>query len=164
MPRPFQSPRDWTFADINRGIAKIQRRIADLQALLDNNIRHDDQTVKNLELEIRATIEDVFGKESREYDEFSSVRLRSQIISEGFYESANAAEIRKRNEFTRLVHDYVLKLQRLVKRLDEKKDDFRKCPKCSCTYQNLDYCLDDGTCLVALSYDPDSPTLLRPNV
>lgn len=164
VSRGFKAPQEWTLPEINRGVAKIQRRISELQGLLDNNVRYDDQRASNLELEIPATIEDVFGTSSRESNECSRIRLRSRILSEGTHESAGAASVRQQSEFVRRVNDTIVKLQGIIKRLDEKREDFRKRPKCNQIYQNLDYCLADGTFLVALSYDPDAPTLRQSNI
>jgi len=155
----IQSSQGWTLEEINRGIAKLKRRIGELQVLLDTQVKYEDPLVRNAELEIPTTIEDVFGEESREYEEYSYVRLRSEILSKSAHETAPAAEQRNQSEFIHRVHEIMVRLQGLVKRLEEKKEDFKKCPKCHRTYPNFDYCLEDGTFLVSLSYDPDSPTL-----
>lgn len=155
----IQSSQGRTLEEINRDIAKIKHRIGELQVLLDTQVRYDNPMVRNAESEIPTTLRDVFGRESSEYKECSYVRLRSGIISKGDFESELSAEHRKQNEFTRNVHASMVKLQGFVKRLEEEKEDFKKCPRCHRTYPNLDYCLEDGTFLVGLSYDPDSPTL-----
>ncbi len=61
MPGSFESSQEWTLEEINRGIAKLHRRMQELQESLDNKIKYDDPTVTNLELAIPATIEDVFA-------------------------------------------------------------------------------------------------------
>ena len=95
MSGRLESSQERTLEEINRGIAKLHRRMQELQESLDNKIKYDDPTVTNLELAIPATIEDVFGKGSTEHKEFSYVRLRSEIISVGAHESEIAAENRK---------------------------------------------------------------------
>ena len=72
-------------------------------------------------------------------------------------------KIENKNEITKRVHEYTVKLQGLVKRLEEKKEDFKKCPKCNRSYSRLNYCIEDGALLVGLSYDSECPTLNLPS-
>lgn len=67
-PPDYVSKR-FTVIEIERGIAKLRRRIDEVQALKEKRVRYDDQAVRNAEFNIRETIREVFGDASAEYDE-----------------------------------------------------------------------------------------------
>jgi hypothetical protein len=154
-------PKDWTLAAITRGIQKLQLRIRDLDELAGANVSYKDPRVDPLESEIAATIEDVFGTGSRENRENSYVRIyhSGPTRRAAFNEPRQLIEQRSQEYFSMGVDEVREKLRGLIKRLEEKMDDFRRCPKCNWTFRNEDYCTQDGSPLVALSYNPDAPTL-----
>jgi hypothetical protein len=150
--------KEWTLAGITRGIEKLQLRLSEVEALASDKVSRKDPRVPVLESEIAATIEDVFGTGSRENKEHSYVRISHQGVS--FRNESEYESDQRFSEYFRIgIAEKVEMLRGLIKRLDEKKLDFRRCPKCNWTFRDLDYCTQDGTPLVALSYDPDAPTL-----
>ena len=154
-------PKEWTLAEVERGITKLRRRMSDVESLGSESIAHDDPRVGPLESEIVATIEDVFGTESREHREhrYVSISYSGPTQRAAFNESAYVIQQRSQAYFQEGVKETLQMLQGLIRRLEEIKEDFRKCPKCNFTYRNLDYCTQDGTPLVSLSFDPEATTL-----
>ncbi|MFQ5745406.1 MAG: TIGR02391 family protein [Acidobacteriota bacterium] len=65
-PAPIEI-KQFTPEEIERGIAKLKRRIDEVKALDPRQVRHDDQRVRNAEQNISTTILDVFGPNSPEY-------------------------------------------------------------------------------------------------
>lgn len=55
--------------EIDTGITKLRRRIQDLEQLASQEIRYDDQRIRNVESNIQSTIREVFGSNSPEFDE-----------------------------------------------------------------------------------------------
>jgi len=47
--------------DIERGVAKLRRRVEEVRALAAMSVAFNDQRVTNVEANIRSTILDVFG-------------------------------------------------------------------------------------------------------
>jgi len=134
-------PIDWTLAGINRGIEKLKLRFDEVDQLEHNQVRYDNPKKAALESEIAATIEDVFGTGSRENREHSYVRISYSGPTQraAFNESQHVIEQRSQAYFLRGIAETREMLAGLIKRLEEKRLDFRRCPKCNFTYRNLDY-------------------------
>lgn len=66
-PKSYVS-KQFTLDDIGRGIEKLNRRIAEVQALQESGVRYDDQAIDNAALNIQEAIREVFGEDSAEYD------------------------------------------------------------------------------------------------
>lgn len=69
--RPSEPPpleiREFTPEEIQRGVAKLKRRIEEAKALAADKVRFNDQRIRNVEHAIRDTILEVFGGNSPEY-------------------------------------------------------------------------------------------------
>jgi hypothetical protein len=154
-------PKEWTLTAITRGIEKLQRRLDELNQLETDQVQFDDPKKEALESEIAATIENVFGTGSREHreHEYVSISPSGPVRIARFNEPRYITEQRNQSNFLKGIAETREMLAGLLRRLEEKKLDFRRCPKCNATYRDLDYCTQDGTPLVDLSYDPDAPTL-----
>jgi len=65
-PPPIEI-KQFTVEEIERGIAKLRRRIDEVRTLQTDRVRYSDQRRNNAEENIRATILEVFGPNSPEY-------------------------------------------------------------------------------------------------
>jgi len=154
-------PKNWTLAEIDRGITKLRRRISDIESLAAEAITESDPRVDPLESEIAANIEDIFGTASREHREndYFSLGYTGVMQMARFNEPAYISEQRDRAYFKEGINQAVERLNGLIRRLHEIREDFRKCPKCNIAWRLMDYCQSCGTALVALSWDAEAPTL-----
>src|SRR4051812_39327233 len=71
-PDPNSSAKSWTEAEIDRGIAKLQKRVDELQALQIQSVSTAQEEVALSNT--RETIADVFGERSREAREHGNQR------------------------------------------------------------------------------------------
>src|SRR5262249_3124444 len=67
-PAPLQV-REFTLEEIDRGIARLQRRLEEVKALDPKAIQYDNQRIRNAEQNIRSDILEIFGPHSPEYNE-----------------------------------------------------------------------------------------------
>lgn len=158
---PPPPPKDWTLAAVDRGIAKLKRRMAEVEALGAEDITNSDPRVTPLESEIRANVEDIFGAGSLQQTENRHFSLSSTSAYQraGFHTPDHVIERQQRARFKEGAQQAHGRLAGLVKQLEEIREDFSKCPKCTLTFRLQDYCLHDGTALVHLEWDPEAPTL-----
>lgn len=73
--------------------------------------------------------------------------------------SAQERDYRKQREFLTGIPAMSEKLEGLIRRLQE----IKRCPKCSFASEDMNFCLEHGTTLVNVSYDPDADTLILPD-
>ncbi|HEX8845963.1 MAG TPA: hypothetical protein VF791_15030 [Pyrinomonadaceae bacterium] len=160
QPEPPLPPKELTLFEIDRGIQKLQKRVSEIKAILDERVDFKDGRVDSLESEIAATIEDVFGTGSRENKEHSYFSLGPSVIQRvGFRQNPAYAHNKNQATFLEGLPRKIEILEGLIRRLEEKKEDFKKCPRCNQTWRLQNFCSNDGSPLVDLSYDPDAPTL-----
>lgn len=153
-------PKQWTPDEINRGIQKLQRRASEVKSLLESQVNYNDPRVESQGSEIVATIEDVFGTGSREHEEHSYVSLRpGSMYTTGFRQNPSIADRKNQAAFLEYLPTVIGMLEGLIRRLEEKKESFKKCPQCNRAFDNQIYCLNDGTPLVDLSYSSEAETL-----
>lgn len=122
-------PKEWTLAELGRGIEKLKRRIVDVRALESDQVSYDDGRVDAVESEIAHTIEEVFGTDSRENREHTYVRIRKgPHRAPAFREGRAAIHAREQRAFLSGIPDTVSMLEGLIRRLEEKKDElFSSC-------------------------------------
>ena len=158
---PPSTPKVWTVDEINHGVQKLQRRIAEAQALADDNVIYNDSRVNNVESNISSTVKDVFGENSDEYAEFRHAKILSGGFNRQPILQRGSVNQEKQRKFVADIPAMIFRLQNLVRRLEEKLLDAKHCPRCNKTYtdSNMSYCLDDGSPLVSSSYDPQADTL-----
>lgn len=60
-------PKQFSLDEINRGIAKLKRRLEEIKKLDPANTQYDDPAVDTTESNIRASILEIFGENSQEY-------------------------------------------------------------------------------------------------
>jgi len=115
-PPPFEV-RQFTKAEIDRGIVKLRRRIDEVTALDPQQIRFDDARVDNVARSIRETIREVFGPLSPEFDDHQGHR-----IWHGGYNYLDSEEQRQA-KFAVGIPQTVTILEGLISRLEEKRGD-----------------------------------------
>jgi uncharacterized protein (TIGR02391 family) len=103
--------------EIDQGIAKIKRRIGDVQSLDARSVRWDDQQPRNVEENIHATLLEVFGAGSPEHTANGEYRFVSP------FSAANIGGDFCQNQFAKSVPQAAAMLENLVARLEEKRAD-----------------------------------------
>jgi uncharacterized protein (TIGR02391 family) len=114
-------PKVLTPDDMQQGIRKLQRRIAEVEALKRDQVRRDSERVRAAELNIRETIRDIFGEGSAEFRAHGShaiwhgprFSIRARPVSD--YELEG--------QFTEGLSRTVEMLETLIGRLEEKLED-----------------------------------------
>jgi hypothetical protein len=86
-PPPIEV-KQFTADEIDRGIAKLRRRIDEVGGLEPGGIRYDDARVGTAETNIRETVRDVFGSASPEFHDhhittFGTVGTTRSMVSTG---------------------------------------------------------------------------------
>jgi hypothetical protein len=115
-------PKVWTLQDIDKGIEKLRRRIADVRSLLADQVRFNDARKDAVSSEITATIEDVFGTDSREHRENSYVSFsKGPFRRAAFNESRAIIDHRSQQSFNASIPDVIAMIEGLIRRLEEKK-------------------------------------------
>lgn len=113
-PKTYVS-KQFTLDDIERGLGKLQRRIAEVAGLKDK--RYDDQAGKTAKLNIHETIREVFGDDSAEYD-----KHRYHDIWHGSL-TIGASEHEKQGKFEEGIPHTIAMLEGLIACLEEKRAD-----------------------------------------
>lgn len=124
-PPPPPEIRQFTPDEIEQGIMKLRRRIAEVQALdpcqpaglaqlTAPAVRYDDQRVDNAESAIDRTILEVFGANSPEYRRHNHHRIGPPMYASGMDFQA---------EFAKAVPRTITLLEGLIHALEEKRAD-----------------------------------------
>ena len=113
---PFEV-RQFTKAEIDRGIVKLRRRIDEVTTLNPQHIRFDDAKIDNVARSIRETIREVFGSRSPEFNDHQNHR-----IWHGGYNYLDSNEQRQA-KFAAGIPQTVSILEGLISRLEEKRED-----------------------------------------
>jgi uncharacterized protein (TIGR02391 family) len=113
-PREFRSPEE-----IDRGIAKLQRRIRELEQLdIPKAVTERDGSDKAAEGNVRETIREVFGVNSPEFVEHGHIELWELLHKQGGGFEAEAIDAK-----TRARPRVIGILNGLIQRLQEKRED-----------------------------------------
>jgi predicted nucleotide-binding protein with TIR-like domain len=116
-PEPIEV-RKLSPEEIDRGISKIQRRIADIRQLETDGVRWNDGRKTAVITNVRETVREVFGSRSPEFRDFA----RFDIDKGGSFFGGSDAEYQAC--FLRGIPDAVALLDGLISRLEERKHDF----------------------------------------
>lgn len=111
-PRKSVEVRVLSQADIHRGIAKIRRRIADIQQLETDRVRWDSRRKEDLEAKVTELIRDTFGPNSRELRDFEGF----SIGRDGDLDSDDECQ----ESFLAGIPDAVALLNGVIERLEER--------------------------------------------
>lgn len=113
-PKTFETKR-FTQEEIDRGIARLQRRIDEIQALARDRLRYNDQRVDTARLGMVEAIRETFGDASAEYDAYRYVRIWKGPMMVG----DPPEEIQRK--FEAGVPNAVELLRGLIRRLEERR-------------------------------------------
>ena len=117
-PPPPPEIKQFTREEIDRGIAKLERRIEDVQALDPQKVRYDDQSRYSVEEAISNSVLEVFGPNSPEY----RAHQHHQI-----WHDTGPFDLRGGSDFQQCFADgipqTVKMLRGLIKGLEEKRAD-----------------------------------------
>ncbi len=113
----FPVIRPLSLAEIERGIQKLRRRIAEVESLRTEQVHWRDAKVKNVERNIRDTILEIFGPDSPEYDDYEYFCIWHGGYAAGLPDSAY------QNQFENGIPQAITVLQGLIERLEERRAD-----------------------------------------
>jgi uncharacterized protein (TIGR02391 family) len=121
--------------EINRGIEKLQRRIAEVQALDPKKVRYDDEIVHSIEHRIKETIREVFGDRSPEFKRYQYI----EIMEGGSRMGEPEGSIQGR--FARGIPRVKTTLEELIKWLEEKRSDlgFDPSARARVAFEGMDF-------------------------
>jgi uncharacterized protein (TIGR02391 family) len=120
-PPPTESRIFRSTVEIDRAIAKLERRIADLDSLLRDNTSHADGRVRAVESDVRETIREVFGGNSPEFREHEYFAIyRGPVVRSSF---GRSAPYPYQAHFQQAIPRARALLDGLVRRLREKRED-----------------------------------------
>lgn len=110
-------PKEFNRDEIERGIAKLRRRLEEVQALDPQKISHDDASVNNVEHNIRDTVLEIFGAQSPEYNVhgYHEIWHGPHLMGGGRHHGQEC--------FTLGIPQSVKVLEGLIARLEEKRQD-----------------------------------------
>jgi len=118
--------------EIDKGIAKLRRRIEEVQRLKADGVPWDSARKKTAETNIRDTIREIFGPNSPEFRDFQTYR-----ISRGTSLLGSFADHQRR--FLEGVDYTVQRIEGLIERLKEKAEDLPKDTTQSAVTQERDH-------------------------
>jgi len=112
--------KEFTLSEIDRGIAKLKRRIQDVSALDPTRVAYNDAVVQTVESNMRLSIQEVFGPRSPESFEHGCHRIYRDAV--GHVPFQPGPEYFQRN-FAAGIPQTLTMLQGLIARLEEKRGD-----------------------------------------
>jgi hypothetical protein len=127
-PQPPQPPdvRQFrTVAEIETTITKLKRRIADIERLRTENIRHDDDRVENVEHAVRDTILEEFGKDSPEFQRHAYFKVDDgpRLVRSDFFGGVGDWDAQDQQRLIAAIPGAMSRVEGLIERLQEKKAD-----------------------------------------
>lgn len=108
--------KGFALQEIERGIARLKRRIVEVQAIDPKKTTHEDPSVKSLEQGIRTDILEIFGGRSREYQDHQGL-----VIWHRAEEFGVGSVFSSREAFAAGILRTVQALESLMQRLEEKR-------------------------------------------
>jgi predicted nucleotide-binding protein len=115
-PEPIEV-RQLSADDLDRGVAKLHRRLDDIQKLKTDGVRWDAGRKRAVETEVRETIREVFGPRSPEFRDFEHF----EIDKGGSFIGGSNEEYQRC--FLDGIPPALELLQGLIARLEERKED-----------------------------------------
>jgi len=117
---PTIEVHQFTRSEIDRGIAKLRRRIEEVNALDPQRVRYDDANIDNVESNIRETIREVYGPLSPEFHDHKHHR-----IWHGGYNMMDS-DGQRQAKFAAGIPQTVTMIEGLISRLEEKREDLEQ--------------------------------------
>jgi uncharacterized protein (TIGR02391 family) len=122
LEKPEIQVKQFTPEEIDKGVEKLRRRIEQVKSLKPNEVRYDDQIVRNVEFQIRETIRDVFGQSSPEF-----LRYQYHEIWHGGL-SMMDSDIQRQQKFAAGIPQTIKMLEGLISSLEEKRNEAKVDP------------------------------------
>ena len=124
-------PKEFTVQEIDIGIEKLRRRIADVQQLDPNKISYYDAEVRGIEQRIRETIREIFGSNSPQFHDHEYLGIYYVVESEGFspWQEGVSNHYAEQKNFATGISQTMKKLQGLIIWLEEKRKDLEIIPE-----------------------------------
>jgi predicted nucleotide-binding protein len=119
---PLIEVKQFTVGEIDRGIAKLRRRIEEVGGLEQAGISYDDARVRTAETNIRESIRDIFGQNSPEFTDHQP----HNIWHGGYNYLDNPRQLQ--GKFMAGVVQTKTMIEGLIGRLDEKRADLATAP------------------------------------
>jgi len=122
--------KEFTVQEIDIGIKKLRRRIADVQQLDPNKISYDDAEVDSIEQRIRETIREIFGSSSPQFKDYQYLAIWHELESEDYspWHEAESSHHSAQRKFSAGIPQTMKKLQGLITWLEEKRKDLEIIP------------------------------------
>lgn len=133
VPPPIEI-RQLSQDDIERGIAKLRRRLEEVRVLDPQKTPYNDAAVNNVEHNIRDTILEIFGERSPEYTAY-----RYHEIWHGPH-IMGSADYERQDCFAEGIPQTIKVLEGLIARLEEKRHDMGRDPeaRAKTAFQGMD--------------------------
>lgn len=111
-------------SEIDRAVGKLQRRIADIDALKTDGVRWDDARVDNVQHDVRDTIRDVFGSGSPQFRRLEYFKIDdSPGEMVGMFEDLDELSERTQAEFVSQIPGATTRIEGLIRQLQEKREE-----------------------------------------
>jgi diguanylate cyclase (GGDEF)-like protein len=113
-----------TTVEIDRAIAKIRRRIEEIERLRAERVSHRDAAVQNVEHNVRDTIREEFGEGSSQFDRHRYFEIDDgPKYAMGFHESEAGFDSRGQQQFAQRIPGAITRLEGLIQQLEERRAD-----------------------------------------
>ena len=109
-----ESPR-FTIATIEKGIDKLRSCTKDLEGLGSSKVRYNHQSVQDIARDIEATLINVFGKDSQEYEDNRLLLFPPRLL--------NMNRTERQETFPERITHTVERLEELIEGLKGKRED-----------------------------------------
>jgi uncharacterized protein (TIGR02391 family) len=124
-PQPPDVRQFRTAAEIDATITKLRRRVADVEKVRTDNLRHDDARVDNVEHAVRDTIREEFGKDSPEFRRHAYFKIDDgpRYVSSDFMGGGDT-DMEDQQRFVATIPGAITRVEDLVRRLEERRADY----------------------------------------
>jgi len=132
--KPIEPPpvvvKEFTVQEINIGIEKLKRRIAEVQQLDPSKVSYDDAEVDNIEKRIRETIREIFGPSSPQFKDYEYLAIWHEVeVDYSPWHGEESSQYSGQKKFAAGIPQTVKKLQGLIAWLEEKRKDLEIIPR-----------------------------------
>lgn len=114
---PQIESRRLTRDEIDRAIAKLRRRIVEIEGLDPSVVSYGDAKVEMVQSNVRESILEIFGSNSSEFEEYGHF-----VIWHGGYNTTDS-ELTRQRKFADGRPQAVVRLEGLIARLEERRED-----------------------------------------
>jgi uncharacterized protein (TIGR02391 family) len=112
-----------TTAEVDRTIAKLKRRIQDIQSLEQDHVRYSDDRVDNVQHQIRDTIRAEFGEGSPQYDRHRYFKIDDTPATISFYDDGGA---RAQHDLEASYTGAKTRIEGLIQQLLERREELEE--------------------------------------